>query len=114
MRIDEPDAVAFGLALGEVEDPVLARVLAGHQRGPRGKRHGRDRRLQASDGAVAQNPGEVRQLALGHPRLDEVEGGPVEAEDENAPGRIHAECPPYSMYPRPRSRSSITTASSPE
>src|SRR5262249_13203907 len=75
--------VGVGVADQEVVDVVLARIDAGGERRPRGRRFRRMRRAERLDAAALRGELlQVRQLALVHPFLDETRIHAVEAEDD--------------------------------
>ena len=82
--VDKLQLVAARPLPGEVEDAVLARILARHEAAPGGERHRRHRRPQRSVSPVLHQRGDVRQFALGHPRANQVKCGTVPANNEYA------------------------------
>src|SRR5207249_4241442 len=80
-RLAEAGVVARVEVL-EVEDAVLARLLAGEERHPGGGRHGRPGRAEARPHAARHEAGERRHLARRDQGIDHLEGRRVDAEDE--------------------------------
>src|SRR4029079_2191233 len=74
--------VRIGVADEEVVDVVLAGVDAGGEGRPRGRRLRRVRRLQGREPALLRQRADVRQLAFGHPLLEQVRVHAVETEDD--------------------------------
>ena len=67
----------------EIENVVLAGVGAGRERRPRGGGFRRMARLEAVETALCREPGQVGQLACGHPLLGQFGLHPVETEDDH-------------------------------
>ena len=79
--VDEAELVAGLVSLGEVPDPVPARVDAGHDRRPGVRCQRMGRRAQDAAGACVAEPRQVGQLPRGQHRVDDVERRRVEAYD---------------------------------
>ena len=82
-RRDRVEGIAVRLAGDPIVKPVLARVNAGGKRRPGRRSHGRHGAAQPPIRSLAHDAAEGRQIALGGPRPDQVEGCAVQADDED-------------------------------
>ncbi|HXV95784.1 MAG TPA: hypothetical protein VD695_04485 [Gaiellaceae bacterium] len=71
----ETAAAAVGIRR-EGEDAVAGRVQPGEKRRPRRRREGRNSRPERSEGSLARQPGQRRELSLREQIVDEVVVGP--------------------------------------
>jgi hypothetical protein len=81
--IDESQTVFAGLLLCEIEDAVLGRSQAGHERGPSRKRNRGSRTREPARMALLHPPTEIGKLTLRNHGPDHVEGGAVQGENQN-------------------------------
>ena len=84
--IGQAKAIGAEVALPEIKDAVLALVGAGDHRGPGLRGKGVQHRFQRRPGAAAQQAGQRGQFALRSPGLNEIKGGPIEADDDDSTG----------------------------
>src|SRR4051794_16434664 len=82
--MDKFEVVRAGPGAKEVVDAVLARVLPGHEARPGREGPRWQRRVQRPMNPFLDESGDVWQLALGHPGMDQVERGTVPADQEHA------------------------------
>ena len=81
----------------EGEDPVRARVPAGHEGGPGRQGERRDRRAECTPGAAIHQSGERGHATHPRPGLEKAPRGPVEPDDEDP--AHDAESGPYPTGP---------------
>ena len=80
--VDGQFAIRVMIASHELEDAVFAGVLAGHERGPGDGGNRRKGGFEIRPRASGDQPRDVREVALLNQRIEHIEGGAVESNDQ--------------------------------